>query len=323
MIQQLKKLLSFLKPYLRWAILGGVLFFLGQTLIDRWQEVVDRISHADWTCILIALGITLLAHICAGWVWIWSLQALRQSVHPVRLVQIYMKTTIAKYLPGNVWHYYGRIKVATQENVPLEVATVSTLLEPVLMSAAALLVALLGSLQLTRPNPVQGLQVLGLIVSLIALHPWVLNPLVRLAGKLKLKAKGTNSNQNTVNRTLFRIERYPFLPLLGSILFLILRCLGFLLIILALAPVPLDQVRFIFSAFSFAWLIGMIAPGFPGGLGVFESIAFALLSPIFPGEVALSAVAIYRLTNTLAETAGAGLCWVDEWRCRHPIPGQK
>jgi hypothetical protein len=51
----------------------------------------------------------------------------------------------------------------------------------------------------------------------------------------------------------------------------------------------------------------MIIPGAPGGIGVFESIAVALLAGELTASVILSAVAIYRLINTLGEAIAAGL----------------
>ncbi|HEY9895151.1 MAG TPA: UPF0104 family protein, partial [Candidatus Sericytochromatia bacterium] len=180
-----------LKPYLRWAILGGTLFFLGTVLKQHWQKVVViRLESTGLACLAIALGMTLLAHICAGGVWSRLLQDFRQPVQRSWLVQAYLKTTIAKYLPGNVWHYYGRITAATKAGATLETATVSVLLEPLLMAAAALLIALLGS----QPIMAQyGLSILmlqwfSLLVVLASVHPRLINPLVRYLGKLKQKA---------------------------------------------------------------------------------------------------------------------------------------
>jgi glycosyltransferase 2 family protein len=44
----------------------------------------------------------------------------------------------------------------------------------------------------------------------------------------------------------------------------------------------------------------------PGGLGVFETTAIALLNPYFPTAVILSVVALFRLVSILAEVVGAG-----------------
>jgi len=308
----MKQIGARLKPFLRWAILGGTLFFLGTVLKHHWQHVVSiRLEGRSWACLAIALGVTLLAHLCAGGVWSRLLQDFRQPVNGVGLVQAYLKTTIAKYLPGNVWHYYGRVTAATKAGATLEAATVSVLLEPLLMAAAALVVTLLCSQPIAARYGLaaSALQWLSLIGILASVHPRFINPLVRFLGKLKQKATRT-----TVATPPFKLEHYPLVPLVGEIGFLLLRNLGFLLTFLALSPIASDQLPLLLSAFSLAWLLGLVVPGAPGGLGVFEAIAIALLGQTFSPGLILSVVALYRLVSILAETAGAGLAWLDEHR---------
>jgi hypothetical protein len=298
-----------LKPFLRWAILGSTLFFLGAVLKSHWQKVVSiRVTEAGWAYLTIALGITLLAHICAGGVWSRLLQDFRQPVQGVWLVQAYLKTTIAKYLPGNVWHYYGRITAATKAGATLETATVSVLLEPLLMAAAALLIALLGSQPIAAQYglPVLMLQWFSLLVVLASVHPRLINPLVRYLGKLKQKAT------NAPSLVSFELEHYPLVPLLGEVGFLLLRSAGFLFTFLAISPVLPSQLPLLLSAFSVSWLLGLVVPGAPGGIGVFEATAIALLGQTFSPGLLLSVVALYRLVSILAEVAGAGLSWLDE-----------
>ncbi|XGV99270.1 MAG: lysylphosphatidylglycerol synthase domain-containing protein [Leptolyngbya sp. BL-A-14] len=301
-----------LKPFLRWIVLGGTLFFLGSVLKQHWQKVVSiRLDSAGWACLTIALGITLLAHICAGGVWSWLLQVFRQPVNRIWLVQAYLQTTIAKYLPGNVWHYYGRITAATSAGATLETATVSVLLEPLLMAAAALLVTLLYSQPIVARYglPALGLQWASLLVVLASVHPRVINPLVRLLRKLK------QTTTKTASEALpFKLEHYPLVPLLGEVSFLLLRSLGFVLTFLALSPIQVNQLPLLLSAFSLAWLLGLVVPGAPGGLGVFEATAIALLGQTFSPGLILSVVALYRLISVLAEAVGAALAWLDQRR---------
>lgn len=133
-----------LKSYSRWLILGGTLFFLVKAFKNNWHEVAAiRIEALGWATLAIALCVTLLAHIWSGWVWTWMLDELNQPVPRKVFIQVYLKTNIAKYLPGNVWHYYGRITAAKNAGVTANIATVSVLLEPLLMAAGALIVVLL------------------------------------------------------------------------------------------------------------------------------------------------------------------------------------
>ena len=85
-----------------------------------------------------------------------------------------------------------------------------------------------------------------------------------------------------------------------------------MLTILAFNSIEFNQILLIFSAFSFAWLLGLVVPGAPGGVGVFEATALALLEQKFAPAIVLSAVAFYRLISVLAETFAAGLAWLKQ-----------
>ena len=260
-----------------------------------------RVDAASWAILAIAFSITLLAHIWAGLVWGGILRSFKQPVQSHWVLPVYLKTNVAKYIPGNVWHYYGRVWAVTNAGGSLEAATISVLLEPLLMAAAALLVALTGS-QLGWLNAQGnawswGLQIFGLGVVLLAVHPKVLNPVLQLVSRLKGKA---------TDAEVFQLEGYPILPLLGELGFLILRGTGFLLTFSALTTINPSQFLLLFSAFSLAWVLGLVIPT-PGGLGVFETTAIALLKPYFPIAIILSVVALFRLVSILAEVVGAGV----------------
>jgi hypothetical protein len=298
----MKNISSSLKPYLRWAILGGTLFFLAKAFKEHWREVAAiRIDGVGWITLLVAFCITLLAHIWAGLIWGWILKSFKQPIQYSWVLQVYLKTNIAKYIPGNVWHYYGRLWAVTQAGGSLGAATISVLLEPLLMAAAALLIALISS-QLGWVNMLGntwtwGLQILSLAVVLLAVHPRVLNPVLQLLSRLKGKPGDTE---------VFQIEHYPFLPLLGELGFLALRSSGFLIAFLVLTTVNTSQILPLLSAFCLAWVLGLVIPT-PGGLGVFETTAIALLDQYFPIGVILSVVALFRLVSILAEVFGACL----------------
>lgn len=307
-MSSIQHLISRCKPFLRWVVLGGTLFFLGKVLKDHWQQVATvRVSGMGWTLLAIALLVTLVAHITAGWVWGQILVELKQPMSRFWAVQVYLLTNIAKYLPGNVWHLYGRVMAAKEAGTRLDVATLSVLLEPLLMAAAALLVALLGSQQVLASYGWLGVtfQAIGLIGVLLGVHPKVLNPLLHYLGKAKQKVTGSRPDAAT-----FQLTAYPVVPFLGELGFLGLRGAGFLVTFGAFSPIAPGQIPLLMSAFALAWLLGFIIPGAPGGLGVFEATAIALLGSTFPAGIVLTVVAVYRLISVLAEALGAGLAWV-------------
>lgn len=308
-----KQIWSRLKPYCRWVILGGTLFFLAKAFKDHWREVAAiRITATGWATLAIALGVTLLAHTWSGWVWTWILQELNQPVNRPQFVQVYLKTNLAKYLPGNVWHYYGRISSATTAGVSTSAATLSVVLEPLLMAAAALLMVLLSSQSSTINSRIslRVIPIFGLAAVLIAVHPRFLNKAIASLSQLKAKAIGSSAAKSAD----FHLHKYPILPLLGELGFVTLRGSGFLLTLLALNPLKLSQIPLLLAVFSLAWLLGLIVPGAPGGLGVFEATAVALLDQSFSPGLVITSIALYRLVSILAESAGAALAWLDEYR---------
>ena len=295
--------MSALKPYLRWLILSAVVFFLGSTLVKHWQEVLTiQITGLGWGVLAIALGMTLLAHIIAGGVWSLILRELGQPATGQWGMRIYLSTNIAKYLPGNIWHFYGRIMAAREAGIALNLAALSVLMEVPLMAAAALIIGLLGIQQLSNfPSwLVSGGQSLGLVAILLSIHPRCLNPVLSYLGKLKQKVLGPDGT------ALPSIHRYPWRPLLGELAFLGLRGVGFVLTFWAIRAVPLAQIPLLFSAYSLAWLLGFVIPGLPGGVGMLEAVAIALLNSHFSAADLISTLALYRLINTLAEAIGAG-----------------
>lgn len=339
------------KSVFRWLILGAVLFFLIATFKKHALEVVSlKITVAGWSYLGLSLIVTLLAHIWSGWVWTWILREFNQPVPVFWALRIYLTTNMAKYIPGNIWHFYGRILTIKQIGVTGNVATVSVLLEPLLMAAAALIMALvfaplqntsakeleIGAYNFSR-TVIQFGKILGLTGVLVGVHPVILNFLVSFLGKAKLKKHhpaskiggksrvnnledSQNDQQNDQQLEPGKMQRYPLFPLIGEIIFLSLRGSGFLLAIVAMLQ-PLNpfnlatlvsSVSLVLSAFSFAWLLGLIVPGAPGGIGIFEATAIALLQNYFPPGILLGAIAFYRLISVAAEAIGGAIAWLIE-----------
>lgn len=301
----MKAIFLAIKPYLRWFILVGTLLFVSKTFKDNWEQVKEiRIDEKSWLFLVIALTITLLAHLWSGCVWIGSLKMLRQSITVRKALPIYLISNIAKYLPGNIGHFYLRITAISQLGCPPKIAILSVLLEPLLMAESALLLGVFSDSFGWEKTTVEGwvwsLQIIMAIIILASIHPAILNRTIQLL----FRAKG-NSQSETIYLT-----QYPWFPLFGEMGFLLLRGTGFLIVWLAITPVYLKQIPVLFSAFSFAWLMGLIIPGAPGGMGVFEATAIALLDrQEFPGGIILATTAIYRIISILAEAITATIAW--------------
>ena len=203
----MKKAIGIIKPYLRWFILGSTLFFLLKTFKERFAEIATvRIDSNGWLMLITSLVITLLAHVWSGWVWTWIIDIFQQSLGLAKGIRVYLITNIAKYLPGNVWHFYGRINAISKKGGSLSAATFTVLLEPLLMAASALLIAIFStSFGLVKADLnliVYSGQILALIAVLIGIHPRILNPILNRLSRSKKKITLTQK---------IELKTYPFL----------------------------------------------------------------------------------------------------------------
>ncbi|CAD5971607.1 hypothetical protein PCC9214_03851 [Planktothrix tepida] len=311
-LKLIKIILGFVKPYLKWIIVGGTLFFLAANFRKHWQEISEiEITSTGWMYLAVALVVTLFAHAWSAWVWLGIVKEFKQPVRPRWGLQLYLITNIAKYLPGNIWHFYGRIVAMKDSGVALEAAALSVLLEPLMMATAALGVALV-----SYRSPYWILQILALIVLGIGIHPIILNPILRFLEKSKFKKKLSELPE----KPACQLDHYPFRPLLGEVGFILLRWSGFMFVLLAFQPVHFNQISLLLGAYSFSWLLGLLIPGAPGGLGVFEAMALALLSHQFSAPILLSVITFYRLVTIIAETVGALLAKLDQRFLDHSHP---
>ena len=297
----IKFLIQRLKPYLRWGILALTLAFLLHALRQNWQQVlILRFTPHAIALLMIATGITLLAHIWSGWVWHWVMSLLGAPVSITWSIIAYLKTNLAKYLPGNVWHFVGRIQSLRSLGTSTGVAVTGVVLEPLLMAAAALAVIVV-----SQPSAIlKGAILVGVLVGV---HPRVLNPILRRLTTTKLKQADLTAEEATLG-----LRHYPLKPLLGEVIFVLARGTGFLIVLSTLTPISLQDGVWMMGSFSLAWLLGLIIPGAPGGLGVFEATALTAMTPQFSTAVVLGAVALYRLISTIAEALAAGLAVIDE-----------
>ena len=112
----------------------------------------------------------------------------------------------------------------------------------------------------------------------------------------------------------FAGQREAYLPLLAELLFVLLRFGGFACCVQAFdLSFALGWGGWL-AGFALAWTAGLVVPGAPGGLGVFEAVLLLRLAAAVP-EAPLLAVAIsYRLVTSLADLLAAGSARLDQRR---------
>jgi uncharacterized membrane protein YbhN (UPF0104 family) len=159
-----------------------------------------------------------------------------------------------------------------------------------------------------------GFDLVGLLPLLLLLPRW-LNPLLRRLERARARALG-------LERELERealggpaadapVRHYPWPPLLAQLVFVLLRFAGFACCVWAFdLQLSTDWLLWL-AGFCLAWTAGLVVPGAPGGLGVFEAVLLLRLGQAIPESSLLAVALSYRLIVTVADLLAAGLVALD------------
>ena len=302
-----------LRPWITCLSLGFVL----AALLGHGRQLLQLSLDAQgWWWLLLAVGLQGLSLVVNGLAWVVILRWRGLRPRPAPLVSLYVSSNLRKYLPGGIWHLAARVQALRQEGAPLQdgptgtaQALVATLLDPLLAAVAALALVSLGGWQ-------NGLAVLCLL-PLLLLHPRWLQPLLLRLERQRARQLGLSQS---LEQELAAGESgaaalpaaWPWVPLLVELLFVLLRFAGFWACVWAFdLQLSLDVWTWL-AGFALAWTVGLVVPGAPGGLGVFEAVLLLRLAVELPQASLLAVALSYRLVVTLADVLTAALVGADE-----------
>ena len=104
---------------------------------------------------------------------------------------------------------------------------------------------------------------------------------------------------------------YPWPPLLAELAFVLLRFAGFACCVWAFdLQLSLPWTTWL-SGFALAWTVGLVVPGAPGGLGVFEAVLLLRLGGGLAAAPLLAVALSYRLVATLGDVLASLLADLD------------
>jgi uncharacterized membrane protein YbhN (UPF0104 family) len=300
-----------------WVTLLSLGFLLAALLGHGRAMLQLSLDPQGWSWLVLAVGISVLSLLANGLGLGVVLRWLGLRPHWAELVQLYLATNLRKYLPGGIWHLTTRVQCLRSANgvlqtpAPLGLALVGVLLDPLVAAVAALgLITLAGW---------QGGLALAGVLPLLLLWPRWLTPLLRRlelrqARRLQLDGELDPQGQDLLPPSLSQaLGGYPLVPLLTQLAFVLLRFGGFACCVLAFDLQSSVGWPVWLAGFALAWTAGLLVPGAPGGLGVFEAALLLRLGSAIP-EAPLLAIALsYRLVVTLADLLAAALVQLDGW----------
>ena len=289
--------------------------FLLAALVGHGRQLLQlSLDGQGWLWLLLAVGVSLLSLVANGVGLGVVLCWLGLTPRWPELVRTYLATNLRKYLPGGIWHLASRVQLLRGDEAPLQapapagLALVAVLLDPLVAAVAALALVAAGGWQ-------HGLALLG-VLPLALLWPRWLNPVLSRLERRKASELGLEIGATAVPP----IRAYPWPPLLAQLGFVLLRFAGFACCVQAFdLSYSLGWGGWL-AGFALAWTAGLVVPGAPGGLGVFEAVLLLRLGFAIP-EAPLLAIAIsYRLVVTLADLLAALTARLDQPRPR-PLGG--
>ena len=273
-----------------WITLAS-LTLIGVALVQQSAQLRQQsLDSQGWWWLLLGLGLTWLSILINGLAWRVVLGWLGSVPEDLAVVPLFVRSNLLKYLPGGIWHLVERVRLL-RPSMGGGPALAGVILDPLLIVAASGLMLMAGGWQ-------NGLVLLAPIPALMLLPRWrepILQRLERskaaqlqMAGDQPLEIEGSGRSG------------YPWSPLAAEITFVVCRFSGFFCCVQAFnlaQPAPSQWL----AAFGLAYAVGLVVPGAPGGLGVFEATLLVRLGGGVSEAPLLAVVLSYRLISTLAD----------------------
>lgn len=301
--------LRLLKTLAGVAVVAGSIIFLVLALRSSWGSIANMLT--DTRLLLLALGLSLVYALALYILFASWFYTLRQN-SPARVAfragaYVYAISNIAKYLPGNVFHFAGRQILGARLGWSHAAIARATLLEIAAILIGVVLIILIVGLSSSGDaavrmifgdeSPLTSYWRNAVIAMLIA---------AAIAFIIFFRMQ--------LPERLFGVAAKALLVVLGLVTgFFVLYSL---IAIVFVNGLPIASAAppwaMLVIAYLLAWLAGFVVPGAPGGLGVRESVLILLLSinPHGAEAIALALGLGMRFVSTLGDALFAGLAYL-------------
>ena len=272
--------------------------FLGTSIYGNFESLSNQtITSEKILWLLLGIVFSFLSIIINAYAWKLLINNIGCDINNLNIVKLFLATNIYKYLPGGIWHFvsrYNTLRLKLSHEKSIE----SILLEPILMLVAGFVFIPFRSFNLS----VYILCWSSTLLFLPSLRQFLIKKLRVIKANIfknndNIKDLNLVRNSQNISKRIF----YPYKPLFVEIIFILFRFLGFLCCINAFSIGKLISQGELISSFSLAWIIGLIVPAAPGGLGVFESVILFGLSSHLPEAPLLASLLCYRLVSTVSD----------------------
>jgi uncharacterized membrane protein YbhN (UPF0104 family) len=297
--KQKKTLKKRVIEYLGYVVSFLALYFVYKYVVNIDLEAAkEKISYSWIPIILIFISIyvLLMGFLATG--WRYMLELLHGSELPKwRIIGIYTKTQIYKYIPSNLMHVVARIYFATKLGPSKANVVQSYFLEIVFMVLIGLIIVLtsvyIGAFSLSDELISKIRDFSGGKVKAFSFGILIFGALAIIFYLFKAlrNYKNSLSSENIMRILKLFVLLVCFFFGMGSLEFFVFSNLlgmdiGYLYVV---------------CLFTITWLGMFIIPGAPGGIGIREFIVIALLAPIYGPDDPTIGILIFRVVTVLGD----------------------
>lgn len=268
------------------VVLIGI-YFIFHRFIGYFHEIKAK-ELMSWSLLAILSGLAMLyamANILLVMAWKNILKIYKVDVSFTQAFKIYSSSQLAKYVPGNVFHLAGRQVIAMQQGLPLKPVMKSIVAELVCLAISGALFSLW-----YLPHIVTAFNVQDVLLVFIAVMSVAVFFVLRLH----------------YQQWLWVIFQQSFFLISSGLLFYVIIAW------LEGGINDISTVLVVLSSYIAAWLVGMVTPGAPAGVGVREAILIFLLSMFSPSNVLVAV-----LCGRVVTVAGDFIFYLSSLLFRH------
>jgi hypothetical protein len=258
--------------------------FVGERLVRHSGEIdLGKLGIFAWVALGGLAGIYGVANGFLALAWRRILGFLATPLSRSTAISIYGISQLAKYVPGNIFHFAGRQALGVAAGLPGVPLAKSVFWELGTVCVAGglfapLVVSVLG---------LSGFEGLGAALFIFCLG------LVYLL------------TRQFVDKGIGQALLYQaFFHFLAALVFV-----GVLVVVQSEVVIPLSLVLPLIGGYVVAWLAGFVTPGAPAGVGVREAILVFLFSGGVAEGTLLMAIVVSRVVTVVGDSLFFGMAW--------------
>lgn len=262
------------------SIFGLILFlFLIWILYSEWGELTKTDFSFNFSNLLLAFVLTLINILILGLTWSWLIKTCKKE-GDVELknrdkIIIFTVSWIARYIPGKIFSYAGKIFLASKKGVSKTTMSIVSTLELGLSTIAHVALSIVAFIFFIEyeSSTALTLLIILLLLGFIFVHPKTLLPILNFAAGLFKKEKVGKKSLPPYPKLLLCIASY--------MLAILTRSVAFYFIVSSLLVLQDGLAVVLVFSFIVSGIVGKMAVISPGGLGFQEGAIVILLLSYF------------------------------------------